>query len=104
MQIVLPVRNVRYPIIALVTCLTTVSYTHLDVYKRQALACGPGMGVSHEALVLLENACQLELPLVLDADAPVSYTHLDVYKRQIEGSAIVSSASGKASSLSLIHI
>jgi len=34
-----------------------------------ALACGPGMGVSHEALVLLENACQLELPLVLDADA-----------------------------------
>jgi hydroxyethylthiazole kinase-like uncharacterized protein yjeF len=27
------------------------------------------MGVSHEALVLLENACQLELPLVLDADA-----------------------------------
>ncbi len=34
-----------------------------------ALACGPGMGDSHEARVLLENACQLELPLVLDADA-----------------------------------
>jgi hydroxyethylthiazole kinase-like uncharacterized protein yjeF len=34
-----------------------------------ALACGPGMGTSHEAQVLLENACQLELPLVLDADA-----------------------------------
>jgi len=34
-----------------------------------ALACGPGMGSSHEARVLLEQACQLELPLVLDADA-----------------------------------
>lgn len=34
-----------------------------------ALACGPGMGTSHEALVLLETACQLDLPLVLDADA-----------------------------------
>ena len=34
-----------------------------------ALACGPGMGNSHEAHVLLEQACQLELPLVLDADA-----------------------------------
>ena len=34
-----------------------------------ALACGPGMGSSHEARVLLEEACQLDLPLVLDADA-----------------------------------
>lgn len=34
-----------------------------------ALACGPGMGCSHEALVLLEKACALDLPLVLDADA-----------------------------------
>ena len=34
-----------------------------------ALACGPGMGTSHEARVLLEKACKLELPLVLDADA-----------------------------------
>ncbi|MFZ4536741.1 NAD(P)H-hydrate dehydratase [Propionivibrio sp.] len=33
------------------------------------LACGPGMGNSHEALVLLESACKLDLPLVLDADA-----------------------------------
>lgn len=34
-----------------------------------ALACGPGMGRSHEAIVLLEKACALNLPLVLDADA-----------------------------------
>lgn len=34
-----------------------------------ALACGPGMGNSHQALVLLEAACTLDLPLVLDADA-----------------------------------
>lgn len=43
--------------------------TRLLATGLTALACGPGMGVSHEALVLLENACQLELPLVLDADA-----------------------------------
>ncbi len=33
------------------------------------LACGPGMGVSHDACVLLEKACQLDVPLLLDADA-----------------------------------
>jgi len=34
-----------------------------------ALACGPGMGNSHQAVALLEEACALDLPLVLDADA-----------------------------------
>ena len=34
-----------------------------------ALACGPGMGQSHEAGDLLEHACSLDIPLVLDADA-----------------------------------
>ena len=34
-----------------------------------ALACGPGMGSSHQAVLLLEQACALDLPLVLDADA-----------------------------------
>lgn len=33
------------------------------------LACGPGMGDSHPARLLLEQACALALPLVLDADA-----------------------------------
>lgn len=34
-----------------------------------ALACGPGMGTSDEAHSLLEGACRLDVPLVLDADA-----------------------------------
>ena len=34
-----------------------------------ALACGPGMGASDEALALLERACGLDIPLLLDADA-----------------------------------
>ena len=34
-----------------------------------ALACGPGMGNSLEASALLAQACSLEVPLVLDADA-----------------------------------
>ena len=44
-----------------------VSYTHLDVYKRQVNAFEDILeAVEHEA-----------------AGAPVSYTHLDVYKRQV---------------------
>ena len=34
-----------------------------------ALACGPGLGTSHQACALIEAACQLKLPLLLDADA-----------------------------------
>ena len=34
-----------------------------------ALACGPGMGTSHEAGVILDGVVNLRLPLVLDADA-----------------------------------
>jgi hydroxyethylthiazole kinase-like uncharacterized protein yjeF len=34
-----------------------------------ALACGPGMGHSPQALSWLEAACALDLPLVIDADA-----------------------------------
>ena len=45
-----------------------VSYTHLDVYKRQALA----------RAVLGQRIAQIGF-------RPVSYTHLDVYKRQKRG-------------------
>ena len=48
-----------------------VSYTHLDVYKRQALNCYAsvdGMAVSADSVLCIGT---------------VSYTHLDVYKRQV---------------------
>ena len=52
----------------------SVSYTHLDVYKRQGLGC-PAFQKSSSSSPLIGNAPQ-------DKDTAVSYTHLDVYKRQ----------------------
>ncbi len=37
--------------------------------RLSALACGPGLGTSSEALTLLERALELDIPLLLDADA-----------------------------------
>ncbi len=34
-----------------------------------ALVCGPGLGGSADAIAWLEKACELDIPLVLDADA-----------------------------------
>ena len=61
----------------------SVSYTHLDVYKRQYLTfmirterrreVGPIVGANERRRAILEVLCQRK---------PVSYTHLDVYKRQ----------------------
>ena len=56
---------------------TAVSYTHLDVYKRQADT-------------LYKSDFDKILPILIHGDASiagqgivsVSYTHLDVYKRQ----------------------
>ena len=45
-----------------------VSYTHLDVYKRQSL---------HSAKKEMKQSITLTIIII-----PVSYTHLDVYKRQ----------------------
>ena len=79
--------------------ILAVSYTHLDVYKRQE----PGIEHIFSELYLVPQQIKgdyykvkaLELLLYLDAlqfsdskeDRPyfykaVSYTHLDVYKRQ----------------------
>ena len=67
-----------------------VSYTHLDVYKRQVL----GSSVSYAQTLTAGQAqksaqadafLDYEKALItggLDAATPVSYTHLDVYKRQ----------------------
>ena len=58
------------------TKLLPVSYTHLDVYKRQLIAIvGRGM-----------REARGTAGRIFSALAPVSYTHLDVYKRQIKDS------------------
>ena len=54
--------------------LGPVSYTHLDVYKRQDLAWG--------AIMSADGSTGQILGVALGAFDPVSYTHLDVYKRQ----------------------
>ena len=59
-----------------------VSYTHLDVYKRQVQSLFPGLkqllgGKRHENCRAAGSHAALNLNQV-----PVSYTHLDVYKRQ----------------------
>ena len=55
--------------------LVTVSYTHLDVYKRQPYVCNGCSQLSK---------CTLLKRIYDPADAhAVSYTHLDVYKRQV---------------------
>ena len=60
--------------------LAAVSYTHLDVYKRQEqyLNITPGS----VSVLGLMNDPENKVRLLIDKDIPVSYTHLDVYKRQ----------------------
>ena len=83
----------------------SVSYTHLDVYKRQVQQCqGVGLVVVSRSMVTfdgcrdhlllpcvaLASRVLLDRPdrdtlvrnVVLLAPGAVSYTHLDVYKRQ----------------------
>ena len=52
---------------AILKLLMPVSYTHLDVYKRQGMSCN-GLPRSGKGPAAVRTA--------------VSYTHLDVYKRQ----------------------
>ena len=49
-----------------------VSYTHLDVYKRQPIL-----------QPVIEYVFEVELIIIVLSLIPVSYTHLDVYKRQL---------------------
>ena len=91
-----------------------VSYTHLDVYKRQSLHNTVNMLLkcifySAERSQLLEyNPCegisakggkptqkkdsltdqQVEVLLETVKGLPVSYTHLDVYKRQVQDGTV----------------
>ena len=66
-----------------------VSYTHLDVYKRQALKdvdfheCDTNVldiGVAAYLLNPMEDSYDYD---DVAKEYPVSYTHLDVYKRQV---------------------
>ena len=71
-----------------------VSYTHLDVYKRQYIY----KNNKDEYLYINESVedkfshqidnedCEISTETILDMEA-VSYTHLDVYKRQERGIA-----------------
>ena len=67
--------------------IAPVSYTHLDVYKRQGLDCpncsakiekevGELDGVQSSVVNLMKQTLTINV-------TPVSYTHLEVYKRQL---------------------
>ena len=63
-------------------CTQAVSYTHLDVYKRQGehlVGVVVMMMVMAAAAVAVMVVMMLVLVVIIVA---VSYTHLDVYKRQ----------------------
>ena len=75
-----------------VRSISAVSYTHLDVYKRQALGNLDTAKLYEEmygsifrafSAVSQEEIIQAPVAQCTFVDAgPVSYTHLDVYKRQ----------------------
>ena len=79
--------------------MVSVSYTHLDVYKRQVADLAPAYDEIYQQLVALMDAKVTEgdnlskrLSLVSYAVfgiVTVSYTHLDVYKRQAMPGRIV---------------
>ena len=63
-----------------------VSYTHLDVYKRQLHDhVRKRKGWSDEQVVARWLILQCVASALLLLLVPVSYTHLDVYKRQPAG-------------------
>ena len=78
----------------IVCCIMSVSYTHLDVYKRQGetmtviFQTGMLTGKEFEVKYIHEAKDKKEarrfeiVPQEIDGITTVSYTHLDVYKRQ----------------------
>ena len=79
-----------------------VSYTHLDVYKRQA-AAGKTAAAPTEAAAATAGAAALlgdgllQLRHGMVYAVAVSYTHLDVYKRQAKALGVSTSFFSRAS-------
>ena len=77
----IPVFSAIFFVISCAVCrrIRPVSYTHLDVYKRQVLhiqKLSTIDGGLHKHIVFPASFSSI------DDLVPVSYTHLDVYKRQ----------------------
>ena len=82
--------------IAFTDCLISVSYTHLDVYKRQVMMEVSSGGKTIPMVFMIAQGLPFKAMLGCDTlrrhsaiinmgrgrITPVSYTHLDVYKRQ----------------------
>ena len=70
---------------AITDSIDAVSYTHLDVYKRQVyISCNPET-LARDLKYLTKHGYQAKECQPVDLfpwTKPVSYTHLDVYKRQ----------------------
>ena len=60
--------------------VVAVSYTHLDVYKRQDV--DRAVKAARKAFETWSQTTTAQRADILDRIAAVSYTHLDVYKRQ----------------------
>ena len=60
----------------------SVSYTHLDVYKRQGLVIPGDLTIGADSHTCTYGALGAFSTGVGSTDT-VSYTHLDVYKRQM---------------------
>ena len=79
--------------------IKTVSYTHLDVYKRQAVKFAKENG--HD-VVIVDTAGRLAIDeQMMNEIKSVSYTHLDVYKRQINRSIKIGKRNSKKSCKSI---
>ena len=67
-------------------CILSVSYTHLDVYKRQihSKELSPDQKVTISTRAWKVPPGSSKMFLEPGSKVSVSYTHLDVYKRQLE--------------------